>query len=281
MKKSVFSLAATAALTGAFATSVSAEEYTVDKGDTLWGISNDKNVTVDQLKKWNNLNSNIITPNQKLTVTGNSEATVETSKTYTVKSGDTLYGISQKYNITVDQLMAWNNLSSTLIHPGDQFAVKAQAASAPAPAPEKAEAPAPSPEPEQKEAPAPEQEEAPEAEPVNTTVEEDQSSEQSSSNDVVKEFTAEATAYTANCTGCSGVTATGIDLNANPNQKVVAVDPDVIPLGSKVYVEGYGVAIAGDTGGAIDGNRIDVYMPNRQDALNFGRQSVTVKVLSE
>ncbi|UOR12543.1 3D domain-containing protein [Halobacillus amylolyticus] len=276
MKKTVFSLAATAALTGAFATSVSAEEYTVNKGDTLWGISNNNNVTVDQLKAWNNLNSNLIYPNQKLTVTGEASASAETSTTYTVKSGDTLSGISQQYNISVDQLMAWNNLSSTLIHPGDEFALKAQAASAPAKAPEKVEkeeapAPAPAPEPEKQEAPAPE--------PVSA--EPEQSSEQSTSNDVVKEITAEATAYTANCTGCSGVTATGIDLNANPNQKVIAVDPDVIPLGSKVYVEGYGVAIAGDTGGAIDGNRVDLYMPNRQDALNFGRQSVTVQVLSQ
>ncbi|MFX6153002.1 3D domain-containing protein, partial [Acinetobacter baumannii] len=47
-----------------------------------------------------------------------------------------------------------------------------------------------------------------------------------------------ATAYTAYCTGCSGTTATGINLRANPNAKVIAVDPRVIPLGTKVYVEG-------------------------------------------
>ena len=60
-----------------------------------------------------------------------------------------------------------------------------------------------------------------------------------------------ATAYTASCAGCSGITATGINLKANPNQKVISVNPTVIPLGSKVSVEGYGEAIAGDTGGAI------------------------------
>ena len=54
------------------------------------------------------------------------------------------------------------------------------------------------------------------------------------------------------------LTAMGHDLTANPNMKVIAVDPKVIPLGSKVWVEGYGEAIAGDTGGAIKGNRIDV-----------------------
>ncbi|WP_245808968.1 peptidoglycan-binding protein [Shouchella patagoniensis] len=90
----------------------------------------------------------------------------------------------------------------------------------------------------------------------------------------------EATAYTANCNGCSGVTATGIDLNANPNQKVVAVDPNVIPLGTKVYVEGYGEAIAGDTGGAINGQKIDLYMQSKSDAQNFGRKTVKVTVLN-
>ena len=62
-----------------------------------------------------------------------------------------------------------------------------------------------------------------------------------------------ATAYTAYCNGCSGITTTGINLRANPNLKVIAVDPSVIPLGSKVWVEGYGYAVAGDTGGAIKG----------------------------
>lgn len=88
-----------------------------------------------------------------------------------------------------------------------------------------------------------------------------------------------ATAYTAHCTGCSGITATGINLAANPNLKVIAVDPSVIPLGSKVWVEGYGYAIAGDTGGAIKGNRIDLHVPNDAVAKKFGRRQVKIKVL--
>ncbi|MFC4738310.1 peptidoglycan-binding protein [Bacillus daqingensis] len=92
-------------------------------------------------------------------------------------------------------------------------------------------------------------------------------------------LTVEATAYTANCTGCTGVTATGIDLNANPDQKVIAVDPNVIPLGSTVEVEGYGTAIAGDTGGAITGNKVDLYMQSHQEAINFGRQTINVTVV--
>lgn len=93
-----------------------------------------------------------------------------------------------------------------------------------------------------------------------------------------KTMTVEATAYTAYCKGCSGITATGIDLRSNPNQKVIAVDPRVIPLGTKVYVEGYGYAIAGDTGGAIKGNRIDLFIPNLSEALEFGRRNVQIKV---
>ena len=89
-----------------------------------------------------------------------------------------------------------------------------------------------------------------------------------------------ATAYTAYCNGCSGITATGINLRANPELKVIAVDPNVIPLGSKVWVEGYGHAIAGDTGGAIKGNRIDVFVPTKEQAYRFGRKSVKIRVLN-
>ncbi|MCR6110788.1 peptidoglycan-binding protein [Bacillus sp. A301a_S52] len=88
----------------------------------------------------------------------------------------------------------------------------------------------------------------------------------------------EATAYTAYCDGCSGITYTGLDLRNNPTKKVIAVDPQVIPLGSKVYVEGYGEAIAADIGGAIKGNRIDIFIPNKDDALKFGRQMVDVTI---
>jgi 3D (Asp-Asp-Asp) domain-containing protein len=88
-----------------------------------------------------------------------------------------------------------------------------------------------------------------------------------------------ATAYTAYCPGCSGTTATGIDLRAHPDAKVVAVDPNIIPLGTKLYIEGYGYAVAGDTGGAIKGKHIDLFMPSREDALKWGRRTVKVTIL--
>lgn len=104
-------------------------------------------------------------------------------------------------------------------------------------------------------------------------------SSSSTSGSSSKTLTMSASAYTASCSGCSGYTATGINLNANPNMKVIAVDPSVIPLGSKVWVEGYGEAVAGDTGGAIKGNRIDLHFPNKKSALAFGQRTVTVKIL--
>lgn len=94
-----------------------------------------------------------------------------------------------------------------------------------------------------------------------------------------KEFYVTATAYTPYCDGCSGTSAAGINLRSNPNLKVIAVDPNVIPLGSKVWVEGYGYAIAGDTGGAIKGNKIDVLVQSKQEAIQWGRKKVRIKVL--
>ena len=85
----------------------------------------------------------------------------------------------------------------------------------------------------------------------------------------------EATAYTADDPGNSGYTATGQPLAYG----MVSVDPNVIPLGSQLYIEGYGYAVAADTGGGIVGNRIDLAMDSVSDALNFGRRDVVVHVL--
>ncbi len=99
-----------------------------------------------------------------------------------------------------------------------------------------------------------------------------------------RELTVVATAYTADPSengtyGGRVLTAMGHDLTANPNMRIIAVDSKVIPLGSKVWVEGYGEAIAGDTGSAIKGNRIDVLMGSKSKAMNWGRQTVKVKIL--
>ena len=94
-----------------------------------------------------------------------------------------------------------------------------------------------------------------------------------------KEFYVASTAYTASCAGCTGRTSTGFNLKANPGAKVIAVDPSVIPLGSKVYVEGYGYAVASDTGSAIKGNKIDVFVPSKSAAYQWGNKRVKIRVL--
>jgi Uncharacterized protein conserved in bacteria len=84
--------------------------------------------------------------------------------------------------------------------------------------------------------------------------------------------------FTLTAYSLKGTTATGVNLTANPNAKVIAVDPNVIPLGSTVTIPGLGSFTAADTGGAIQGHRIDVHMPTTQAALNFGVRSMQVTV---
>lgn len=160
------------------------------------------------------------------------------SNTYTVKPGDTLYRISINHNTSVANIKKWNNLSSNTIFPNQKLVIGSQAAAAPSNPPTSTVKPA-----------------------------------------TKKEFIMQSTAYTASCKGCSGITKTGINLKKNPNVKVIAVDPKVIPLGTKVFVEGYGEAIAGDIGGAIKGNKIDVFISNYGQALQWGRKTVKVQIL--
>ncbi|HMM20779.1 MAG TPA: G5 domain-containing protein [Selenomonadales bacterium] len=85
----------------------------------------------------------------------------------------------------------------------------------------------------------------------------------------------EATAYLPFDGSTHGITASGIPARRG----IVAVDPEVIPLGSRVYVPGYGLALAADTGGAIIGNRIDLCMENSNEAWGFGRRGVKVYLI--
>lgn len=84
-----------------------------------------------------------------------------------------------------------------------------------------------------------------------------------------------ATAYTDNVASQGkwvGQTATGM----KPQVGVIAVDPKVIPLGTKLYVEGYGNCIAGDTGGAIKGRRLDLFYNTQSEVTKFGRKDLKV-----
>ena len=85
----------------------------------------------------------------------------------------------------------------------------------------------------------------------------------------------EASAYLPTDGGGDCITATGLPATHG----VVAVDPDVIPLGTRVYIPGYGVAIAADTGGMIEGAMIDLCMEDYDDCMDFGRRDIDVYIL--
>ncbi len=84
------------------------------------------------------------------------------------------------------------------------------------------------------------------------------------------------TRMTVSSTGYAlpGTTATGIPVGWG----VVAVDPSVIPLGTRMYIPGYGEGVAADTGGAVDGREIDLWFPTRAQALAWGRRTVTITI---
>lgn len=170
---------------------------------------------------------------------------------YTVNQGDNLYRIARNHAISLTTLMALNGLTGSLIHPGDELIVSGDERAV---------------------------EVAKAVVPVSTPQTVVSTPPPSASEG--EELLVTATAYTAYCEGCSGTTAYGIDLRANPNRKVIAVDPRVIPLGTKVWVEGYGEAIAGDTGGAIKGNKIDVFIPSYDRAMQWGVKKVKMRVLN-
>jgi 3D (Asp-Asp-Asp) domain-containing protein len=284
MLKKIISIVPVAVLSLTVSANVQAATITVQKGDTLWDLSRANNTSVENIQKLNHLTTDLIHPEDVLTIAPQTQ--------YSVKQGDTLWDIALGHQVTVSQIKEWNQLHTDLIQPGLNLLIfeglktsntavtekpmipaaqepKERTTSPTAPSSSNTESMEGTPE---ATAPSSSNTEPKEGTPVATAP--------SSSNTSSKEITVEATAYTASCEGCSGITATGINLKANPNAKVISVDPTIIPLGSKVYVEGYGEAIAGDTGGAIKGNRIDVFVPSQQDAINFGVKQLKVTILN-
>lgn len=119
--------------------------HTVVTGDTLWAISNKYKTTVNSIKELNKLSSNIIHIGQKLKITNgtvsekpdtskpttpvevekpNDNVTTTNDVVHTVTKGETLWGVSTKYNKSVNQIKEWNNLSSNIIYVGQQIKIK-------------------------------------------------------------------------------------------------------------------------------------------------------------
>ncbi|MBC1636856.1 1,4-beta-N-acetylmuramoylhydrolase [Listeria welshimeri] len=114
-----------------------AKTYTVKKGDSLWKIANQNKTTVTNLKSWNNLKSDNIYIGQKLKVSAGSitnntntskpstsKPSNSSTKTYTVKKGDSLWSISRQYKTTVDNIKSWNKLTSNTIYIGQKITIK-------------------------------------------------------------------------------------------------------------------------------------------------------------
>jgi len=94
-----------------------------------------------------------------------------------------------------------------------------------------------------------------------------------------KDLICSTTAYTS---GVESKTASGRIVGRNPNGiSTVSVDPNVIPFGTYLYVEGYGYAVAADTGSAINGNELDLYFNSSSECYDWGRKNVKVTVIGD
>ncbi|WP_102273718.1 C40 family peptidase [Cytobacillus massiliigabonensis] len=155
MKKKVATFATAALLSASFTTSAFASTYTVQKGDTLSSIAKKHNTTVGELKSLNNLSTDFLAYKQTLKVaqfvapaapkTEKAPTLTQTVQAYTVVQGDNLSKIAAKHEIKLADLIAWNNLKSDMIYPGQSLKVSASSAPPPkAPAEESLPAPAPS-----------------------------------------------------------------------------------------------------------------------------------------
>ena len=189
---------------------------------------------------------------------------------YTIKWGDTLSVISEATGVSLDSLVQVNEIqNANLIYPGTVLRFSA----------------------DQKEVSVDNGEEehsyrvqennevteVEKSEATTPTYSESSAEETAQASQGGYYLTVEATAYSYNEPGLSNYTADGTNLLYD--SKVIAVDPRVIPLGSYVEIPGYGVYRAADTGGAIKGNKIDVHMINLTDVYNFGRRTITIRVL--
>ncbi|MBL4967804.1 MULTISPECIES: C40 family peptidase [Bacillus] len=116
-------------------------KYTVKSGDSLWKIANKYNLTVQQIRNSNNLKSDVLYVGQVLKLTGKSSSSTSTTPsssnsssgttttTYTVKSGDSLWVIAQKFNVTAQQIREKNNLKNDVLQIGQKLTITGKASS--------------------------------------------------------------------------------------------------------------------------------------------------------
>ena len=99
--------------------------YTVKAGESVWGVVNKHNITMDQLIQWNNIKNNFIYPGQQVIVKKGTTQSAPTTgqKTYTVKAGESVWGVADSHGITMNQLIEWNNIKNNFIYPGQQLIV--------------------------------------------------------------------------------------------------------------------------------------------------------------
>ncbi|WP_406866353.1 LysM peptidoglycan-binding domain-containing protein [Priestia megaterium] len=256
--------------------------HKVQQGNTLWSISQQYGVTVDQIKEWNGLTSDLIYPGEQLKIQSPNGQAQQSSPSVAQAAPEAQQAQAPAEQTQEEQQQAQAEQAQKEQQQAqaEQAQKEQQQAQAEQAQKEQQQAQAEQAQKEQQQAQAEQAQKEQQQAQAEQAQKEQQQPAESSQQASGKSMTVEATAYTANCAGCSGTTATGVDLKANPNQKVIAVDPSVIPLGSKVYVEGYGEAVAADTGGAIKGNRIDVFVRSEGDAQQFGRKSVKITVMN-
>ena len=202
---------------------------------------------------------------------------------YTIKWGDTLSVISEATGASLDSLVQVNEIqNANLIYPGTvlRFSADQKEVTVNNGSQEhsyRVQDNKEVKEVEKSEATTSASNETAQATQATETTQAAQTTEAASSSQNGYYLTVEATAYSYNEAGLSSYTADGTNLVNEPN--VIAVDPSVIPLGSYVEIPGYGIFRAADTGGAIYGNRIDVHLVNLNDVYNFGRRTITIRVL--
>lgn len=263
--------------------------HTIARGETLKMIAKEYGISIEQLISSNNISDpNVIYAGQVLTFTKGKAASQasEAPLTHTLQRGETIWNLAKRYNAQVSAILTVNNIADpTKLEVGRVLVIP------------KGSKPSSS----------------------NTTRVlaargsggNLRHSEGNASRVISRHgrdisftqgYTVSATAYCAGtaasgcpinskghsvCTGSynDGITASGRRAVAGDgseaNPHLVAVDPKVIPLGSRLYIDGYGFALAADTGSAIKGNRLDLLLPSHQTALQFGRRQLQIYLLPQ